>query len=68
MAGQQACTEDEGPRNAKRYLILAYRAEFDQIQYPLPLCPEDNPKPDFFRSIIKRLHAEKQAALQVQML
>lgn len=50
----------------KRYLILAYKAEFDQILYPLPLCHEDCPKPDFFRGIIKRLQAEKRAAMQVQ--
>jgi len=60
-----AMQQDDTPGNTKRYLMLAYKAEFDQIQYPLPLCPEHNPRPEFFRSVIKRLQAEKQAALQV---
>ena len=29
------------PQSTKRYLILAYKAEFDQVLYPLPLCAED---------------------------
>ena len=58
--------EDDGPSKGKRYLILAYRAEFDQIQYPLPLCLEENPTPEFFRSIHRRLHADKEAACQVR--
>ncbi len=59
--------QDGAPQSTKRYLILAYKAEFDQILYPLPLCPEHSPSPEFFRNIIKGLQAEKQAALQVRM-
>ena len=62
------CQQDDAPRSTKRYLILTYKAAFDQILYPLPLCPEDNPTPDFFRSIIRRLRAEKQEAPQVLTL
>ncbi|CAL5225262.1 g8055 [Coccomyxa viridis] len=56
--------QDDAPQSTKRYLILAYKAEFDQILYPLPLCPEHSPSPEFFRSIIKRIQAEKQATVQ----
>ena len=58
--------EEDAPSYGKRYLILAYKAEFDQIQYPLPLCLVENPTPEFFRSIHRKLHAEKQAACQVR--
>ena len=57
--------EEDGPSDGKRYLILAYKAEFDSIQYPLPLCLEENPTPEFFRSIHRRLLADKEAACQV---
>ena len=60
--------QDGTLQSSKRYLILAYKAEFDQILYPLPLCHEDCPKPEFFRGIIKRLQAERQAAMQVWLL
>lgn len=64
-SGRAPLQQDDAPRSTKRYLILTYAAEFDKIQYPLPLCAEDNPKPEFFRSIIKRLRAEKEASIQV---
>ena len=57
--------EDDGPSDGKRYLILAYTAEYDSIQYPLPLCLEESPPPEFFRSMHRRLHADKEAAYQV---
>ena len=57
--------ENDVPSDGKRYLILAYKAEFDSIQYPLPLCLEENPPPEFFRSMHRRLHAAKEAACQV---
>ena len=60
--------QEDAPQTTKRYLILAYKAEFDQILYPLPLCFEDKPEPEFFKSFIKRLQAERQAAMQVQTL
>ena len=60
--------QDDALRSTKRYLILTYKAEFDQVLYPLPLCPEDSPTPAFFRSIIKRLQAEVQEAVQVLTL
>ncbi len=57
--------EDDAPSDGKRYLILAYKAEFDSIQYPLPLRLDENPTPEFFKSIHRRLHADKEAACQV---
>ncbi|CAK0735493.1 hypothetical protein CVIRNUC_000590 [Coccomyxa viridis] len=56
--------EDDAPSDGKRYLILAYKAEFDSIQYPLPLRLDENPTPEFFKSIHRRLHADKEAACQ----
>ena len=46
------------PPNNKRYFILTYAAEFDRVHYPLPLQYDDNPDPEYLRTIIKQLRTE----------
>lgn len=48
----------------KRYLILTYAAEFDRVHYPLPLLYEETPDAAHFKTIIKALRREVDAAHQ----
>jgi coiled-coil domain-containing protein 61 len=46
--------------NNKRYLILTYAAEFDKVNYPLPLSFVEEPSAQDLKAIVTRLRAELQ--------
>ena len=48
-------------RGGKRYLILTYTAEFDRVNYPLPLEYVEDAQPDAMKRVVKRLREELEA-------
>jgi coiled-coil domain-containing protein 61 len=53
-------TSSASKDNNKRYLILTYAAEFDKVNYPLPLSFIDEPSAHDLKSTVNRLRAELQ--------
>ena len=53
-------TSGSSKDNTKRYLILTYAAEFDKVNYPLPLSFVDEPSVQDLKAIVLRLRAELQ--------
>jgi coiled-coil domain-containing protein 61 len=53
-------TSSSSKDNNKRYLILTYAAEFDKVNYPLPLSFVDEPSVHDLQATVLRLRAELQ--------
>jgi coiled-coil domain-containing protein 61 len=53
-------TSSSSKDNNKRYLILTYAAEFDKVNYPLPLSFVDEPSVQDLQGTVLRLRAELQ--------